>query len=273
MKAKKRRFKCAFVVLIVLVCAGCQAASNLTANECKNFFSTDNLIIHTESDEEHNVGEIYDFELILTDEEYDAIEVNEDEENFEFALTDEIHENEANGYEEDFGLALEPKDEKDYLWTWARSELLNMQDINALDDVYINEFFSNPHLNIYENVEIKEGVINILLYLFGHDVEEKDVFPAIDLGIIFESWLHEEGWTMLDEIRFLRESWLKNEERLYSIDTNFMMRLHQREDGRLSVSILIFTIRRGEPGTSLTYELRFEQVDGKYKLVWLGADS
>jgi len=106
----------------------------------------------------------------------------------------------------------------------------------------------------------------------GHDVEEDNVFSAVDLGASV-SWAREEGWTLVDQIRYLREHSQINEMSLCSIDTNFMMRLHQREDGRLGVSALIFPTRRGEPGGYITYHLDFEKIEGRYRLVWLGAES
>jgi len=272
MKDRKRLSACAFIVLIAIVSAGCQAAYELAANEHQEIVCADNLIINADKDEEHDVNEDSeykkDYELVLTDEEHDGFEKD-----YELTLIDEEHDEiEANEYEE-HELAFAPDYEEDFFWTWDRAELLSMQDINTPDDINKNEFFSNPQLSIEKNMEIKEGVISILLYLFGHDVEEEDVFSVIDLCASVELWAREDGWTMLDETRFLREASLRDEERLSSIDTNFMMRLHQYEDGQLRVSVLIFPTRRGEPGGYLTYSLRFENMEGKYKLVWLGASS
>jgi len=234
MNAKKRRSVWTFIVLIALICVGCQAPSALTIDEHLDYVGADNLIIYADTDEEHDV-------------------------------------NEVNGYE-DYEIALEPKYEANYFWTWDRAELLNMQDINTLNDINIYDFFSSSQLSNEENVEIKEGVISILLYLFGHDVEEEDVFPAVDLGASAPS-AFEDDRTLVDQLMNSREHSQRNEVSLSSIDTNFMMRLHQREDGRLGVDVLIFPTHRGEPGGSLTFGLDFEKIEGRYKLVWLGADS
>jgi len=171
-----------------------------------------------------------------------------------------------------------------------RQEMANDGDINEDFDIvditgmnvpvveYENvnmEYFSNnPILSTEENEEIKNAIIDIILYMFGFDIDYNNILSVVDeksseiwaAKWLSDAWYYEEGWTVVDEISRIRD-FNRYYTTISSIQANFMMRANLNGYNGLHISVPIYPMYRGEVGGYELYDFFFEKIDGRYKLV------
>jgi len=140
----------------------------------------------------------------------------------------------------------------------------------------LDDFLSNPSFNSQENQEIKKAIVDVLLYIFGFEVDYNNIQLATDeyesVAWFLEDSYHKDGWTISDEIRSLREE--KKTFTIASIETNFMMRCYFAEANSFHISVPFYPIYDDDGvvivvGGYFLYDFYFKKIGNKFKLVGL----
>jgi len=150
--------------------------------------------------------------------------------------------------------------------------------ITSYEELNLDDFDDNPNLSSEENERIKRIVTDIILYIFGFDVDFNDILAVVDddaskewFDRVMGSWIAQspeerEGWTISDEIQHLRASFEDSSLEIWSIRTSFMFRWEFWDENSISVPVFI-----EESGTRL-YNLIFEEINGELKVIGLSLE-
>jgi len=156
-------------------------------------------------------------------------------------------------------------------------------NIISPDNINMDDFLNNPNLSTQENESIKKSIIDILLYVYGFEVDYDALLLSIDENDStgwFESRpsAYEERWTMVDEFCHLKDAHIDRVERiiLYSIDANFMVKPYNIiEEAQLSIYVPIYDDLESygdEGGSRKVYYFEFNKIDGAYKIIGIAVD-
>jgi len=144
-------------------------------------------------------------------------------------------------------------------------------DIITYEELDLNDFLDNPDMNAEENERLKRITIDVVLYIFGFDVDFDDILEVVDVQAskewyaqYFDSWIKQApeervGWTIIDDIRSHRKFHDESPLEIESIQTDFMLR---RVYG---VNMPIWL----KDGGYVTYDFTFVEVDGELMLIGL----
>jgi len=157
--------------------------------------------------------------------------------------------------------------------------------ISSLEDINLDDFLNNPNLSAQENERVKKSIIDILLYVYGFDIHNKDILLAIDaegredLAVSYYNNNDEPIDNMTSLIHFFRETHVERIDRirLYAVDANFMMRPYNLiEEDRLQIYVPIYDDLESygdEGGSRKLYYFEFKKIDDAFKVIGIAIDS
>ena len=157
--------------------------------------------------------------------------------------------------------------------------------ISSPKNINMEDFLNNPNLGAQENERIKKGIIDILLHVYGFEVDNKNILLAIDekgredLAILYYNDDGKPIDNMIDLIHLFREAHVERTDRirLYSIDANFMLKpynLIEEDQLRIYVSIYDDLESYGDEGGSRkVYCFEHKKIDDVYKVIGISVDS
>jgi len=156
-------------------------------------------------------------------------------------------------------------------------------NIIGSDNTNLDDLLNNPNLSTQENERIKKSIIDILLYVYGFEVDYDALLLTIDENDNY-GWFesrpsaYEERWTMVDELCHLKDAHVERAERikLYSIDANFTVKPYNTiEETQLSIYVPIYDDLESygdEGGSRKVYCFEFKKFYGAYKIIGISVD-
>jgi len=152
-------------------------------------------------------------------------------------------------------------------------------DVFCHEDIVWDNLTGNPNLNEQENKSIKKTIVNAILYMHGFEVDVDIIWGAVDKDASEAlawmrppSWIAQDNWSVIDEIRRIRHNNMEGSRLLASFDAVFMMRDEICNDNRfLDITVPFFQLCAisGQESGYLLYYFTFEKIEGIYKLVGL----